>query len=51
MPSGHFHFGVDSVLFAGISAIIVINLVRIASGLMIKTGTGENAGKALAALV
>lgn len=29
MKDGHFHFGVEAVLFAGLSAIVVINLLRL----------------------
>lgn len=51
MGKSHFHTGIDAVLFAGISAIIVINLVRIGSAQLVLHERTRPLGTALAALV
>jgi hypothetical protein len=51
MPQGeHVHTGVVSFLFAGISAVIFIQLVRLVSAKMIDAGH-DRAGSTLGALV
>lgn len=51
MPQGeHVHTGVVSFVFAGVSAIIIIQLVRLLSAKMIDTGH-DRAGATLGALV
>lgn len=48
----HWHTSVDAILFAGISAIIVINLVRIiAAKAASRGGTLGQIGQSLGALV
>ena len=48
----HFHSGVDSVLLYGVSAIIVINLVRIGAGkLAAQPGVVGQIGSAIGGLV
>jgi hypothetical protein len=50
--SGHWHLGVDHVLIYGISAIVVINVLRlIAAGMVSAGGNWEAPGKVLGALV
>lgn len=50
--SGHWHLGVDHVLIYGVSAIVVINLIRIIAAWMVnRGGTLETAGTVLGGLV
>jgi hypothetical protein len=52
MTGGHWHIGVDHIIVYGVSAIIVINLVRlIASAMVANGGTWETPGKVLGSLV
>jgi hypothetical protein len=47
----HVHTGPVAFLFAGIAAIVVINLVKLASAELVKRPTTEGAGKVLGSLV
>lgn len=47
----HIHTGFASVVFAGISAILVIQTIRLTSAWLVASGKGESAGKVLGALV
>lgn len=47
----HWHASVENVLLYGISAIIVINLVRIGGGMLVQHERTERIGNALVALV
>lgn len=50
--SGHWHLGVDHVLIYGLSAIVVINLVRIIAAWMVNRGGKlETAGTVIGGLV
>jgi hypothetical protein len=50
--SEHVHTGVISFLFAGISAVIFIQLVRLASAKLVDQGGAmESAGRTIGALV
>ena len=47
----HIHTGFASVVFAGVSAIIVIQSLRLASAWLISSGKGERAGTVIGSLV
>jgi hypothetical protein len=47
----HVHTGFAHVVFAGVSAILVFNAVRLFSAWLVSTGRGEPAGKVIGALV
>ncbi len=48
----HWHFSAENVLFAGVSAIVVMNLVRIGSAYLItKPGLPGTIGKALGSTI
>lgn len=47
----HVHTGVISFLFAGISAVIFIQLTRLVAAKMVTNPTTEGAGRAIGALV
>lgn len=48
----HVHTGVISFLFAGISALIFFQMIRLASAKMVEAGgSWESAGRTLGALV
>lgn len=50
--NGHWHVSVDNVIVYGVSAIIVINLVRLlASAMVAAGGNWETPGKVLGGLV
>lgn len=51
MEKMHWHTSVENVLIYGISAIIVINLVRLASAQLLNNEQTAGAGRALGALV
>lgn len=47
----HWHASVDNIILYGVSAIIVINLVCIASAQLVQHDATEPIGKALGSLV
>lgn len=47
----HVHTGPVAFVFAGVAAIIMFNLVRIASAELVKRPSTEGVGKVLGALV
>jgi hypothetical protein len=47
----HFHSGLVAVLFAGVSAIVVMNLVRFAAAKLVQNDSTETIGKTVGALV
>lgn len=48
----HFHSNIESVIFAGIAAILVINLVRMLAGLLAaRSGIVGQLGSAIGATV
>jgi hypothetical protein len=53
VENGHVHTGVIAVAFAGVSAIIVINLVRLAAARLTASGnpTISSVGASVGALV
>jgi hypothetical protein len=49
--NGHFHTGIVSFVFAGLAAIVMIQLLRIVSAQLLTNTATEGAGKIVGALV
>lgn len=47
----HLHTGFPHVVFAGVSAILVIQALRLFSGWLVTTQRGEGAGRVIGSLV
>lgn len=47
----HFHSGIVAVLFAGVSAIVVFNLVRFSAAKLAENPSTEKLGKTMGSLV
>lgn len=47
----HIHTGFGSVVFAGVSAILVIQILRLSSAWLVQTNNGQTAGRVIGALV
>jgi hypothetical protein len=51
MKDFHFHGGAVAVLFSGISAVVVFNLVRFGAAKLVENPSTEKFGKTLGSLV